>query len=355
MDRISFLIATPSVNLGEYTGKVVSNYYNCNVYFAKDGWSAYSIVKNYDIDVAVVSLIMPRVSGFEIIKAIREKERKKNTTCIVSSIYEEDECNPFYYTYTIGIYGGRISEIPVSVLKKIIDVGIDDIISEPVNSMEILLMKVQTAIRIAAFQKRNKLLFKDINEKGSIDPLCMISNRQTALNQIDKRLCESIVKKTAVALFMLDLDYFKNVNDTYGHQVGDTVLREFAQSVKKNCCRSSDVIGRYGGEEFIVVTPIDNTEEKDVRKIANSIADKILKSTRELSIKTPEGDVVKITCSIGGTVVTPYKMVGDDLEQFCFSIDSLRESMTKVADLALYDAKNKGRNRFIYRDFTTNI
>lgn len=349
MSNVNFLIATPSIHIGEYIGKIVTAYYNCNVYIARDGWTAYSIVKKQDIDVAIVSLSLPRLSGYEIIKTIREKEQQKNTKCILSD--NKTDCDPFYYVYIIGIYGGTLESLPPVTLKKVVEIGVDDIITEPISSIEILVMKVQTAMRIASFQKRNASLFREINEKGNMDPLCIIPNRMAVLNQLDKKICESIIKKSAVGVFMIDIDYFKSVNDTYGHQTGDIVLREFAQTIKKKCCRSTDIIGRYGGEEFLAITPISGYDEDSFEKVAGVVANKILTSVRELSVKSLDGKTIKVTCSVGGTVVFPFKLVKDDINEFCLSIDKIRKSIIQVADMALYDAKKGGRNRFVYKSF----
>ena len=124
---------------------------------------------------------------------------------------------------------------------------------------------------------------------------------------------------------MIDLDHFKNVNDTYGHQAGDDVLREMATRVK-NCLREYDVFGRYGGEEFLVITP--DTEFQGTMVIAERIRFELTKTpfisgTQKLSVTASFG----VTC-------------------FHDSSEGVSTALQR-ADEALYQAKDEGRNRVI--------
>ena len=124
---------------------------------------------------------------------------------------------------------------------------------------------------------------------------------------------------------MIDLDLFKDVNDLYGHQAGDAVLAEVAQTLKKRI-RASDILGRYGGEEFVVVLVAMDPEK------ASQIAESIRESIEELRI-SHAGKVMKITVSIGVATSAPDAK-GVSLEKLLLK-----------ADLALYRAKREGRNR----------
>ena len=122
---------------------------------------------------------------------------------------------------------------------------------------------------------------------------------------------------------LMDLDKFKNINDTYGHGAGDEVLKVFA-SVTRGLIREGDILGRYGGEEFILALP--NTPKAVAQKIAQRICDQIALQQIEDS-----GNTITVTASIG-LVSSPKSNM--DLE-----------SMTKIADDLLYEAKANGRNR----------
>ncbi|MDF2614508.1 MAG: diguanylate cyclase [Clostridia bacterium] len=151
------------------------------------------------------------------------------------------------------------------------------------------------------------------------DPLTKIFNRNY-LNEYMEHEIERVSRHSRnLALVMIDIDHFKNINDTYGHNQGDYALQELVRTVQKNI-RKYDVFARFGGEEFIVVLP-----ETDIRN-AKEVAERIREAVENHKIKGIE----KMTVSLG---VAGF--VEGDME----------ESIIKRADAALYEAKNNGRNR----------
>jgi diguanylate cyclase (GGDEF)-like protein len=134
-----------------------------------------------------------------------------------------------------------------------------------------------------------------------------------------------------LALIMMDVDYFKHYNDTYGHLRGDQCLKKIAQAIKKALARSGDIVARYGGEEFAVILP--NTEEAGAGIVAEKIR-KEIEGAKLITNSSPVGEVV--TCSLGVAAAVPA--VSDE------AADSV-EVLLSAADKALYRAKNGGRNR----------
>jgi diguanylate cyclase (GGDEF)-like protein len=128
-----------------------------------------------------------------------------------------------------------------------------------------------------------------------------------------------------MSMIMFDIDFFKEVNDTYGHVVGDQVLRGVADIIRKRV-RTSDMVSRYGGEEFVVL--LTNTDRENARKVAEEIRENMEK----ISFKTKEGEKIKITLSGG---VTDYRK-GEEMDDFFIRLDQ-----------NLYHAKRNGRNRII--------
>ncbi len=189
------------------------------------------------------------------------------------------------------------------------------------------------------YGKRNKmsgsiLTFHDITDQkryqselenlASIDSLTEIFNRRQLIILSEMEVKRACRNDTDLSLIMMDIDHFKTVNDTYGHQCGDYVLKVFAGLVKDNI-REVDIFGRYGGEEFIVLMPgIDHIT-------AEMIAERIRSLTEKMIINWAEAEV-KITISIG---ISRIKKDGTS------SIDSLIHD----ADRELYTAKKNGRNR----------
>lgn len=174
----------------------------------------------------------------------------------------------------------------------------------------------------------NKSLFKmrrkvdQLEQAILVDPLTGVGNRAYAELKIKPALDEYKLQALPFALLFLDIDHFKSVNDVYGHNVGDMVLKNMANTLKYNL-RGSDICGRWGGEEFIVVVfEVDQA-------VLESVADK-LRSLVETSAISIGGQDLYVTVSIGATLVTK---------------DDTLETLVHRADLLMYKSKAEGRNR----------
>ena len=167
---------------------------------------------------------------------------------------------------------------------------------------------------------------EDLYSSAVRDPLTGVHNKRFFQERLDHEIAYATRHGTALSLLMFDLDHFKNVNDTHGHPVGDTVLVELAQRVQK-ALRSEDVFARYGGEEFAIImrgTPIVEAER---------VGRRILQSVREQPI--PSGDLhIPLTVSIG---IAAFRS-----EQPATSGDFVSQT-----DQLLYEAKQEGRDRLV--------
>jgi diguanylate cyclase (GGDEF)-like protein len=170
----------------------------------------------------------------------------------------------------------------------------------------------------------NALVHDRLQRLAAVDPLTGVYNRRFGLGRLHEEFGRSVRSQAPLGLLMLDLDHFKAVNDTYGHLVGDRVLK-LVCSLTRSCLREGDILLRYGGEEFMVVLPAASSN--DIRKAG----ERIRRSVEDASIT--DGDrKIAVTVSIGGTA--------------CPSGDVDREeTMIQKADEALYRAKSSGRNR----------
>ncbi len=156
------------------------------------------------------------------------------------------------------------------------------------------------------------------------DPLCDLPNRMLMYDRLSQTLARAQRNKKQVALMMFDLDDFKKINDTYGHQVGDNLLIEVANRLR-HCVRDSDTIARLGGDEFTII--IDQlAESRDVAVVAK----KIVEAMQEpISL---DGQIVQVTCSIG---IALYPADASNMDE-----------LLKTADNAMYDSKRTGKNTF---------
>lgn len=182
--------------------------------------------------------------------------------------------------------------------------------------------------REITLQKANELELFEKSEKlhnlALTDELTKIANRRSFINSVSSEVNRCLRIKAKMAFLLLDIDYFKNVNDAYGHFSGDTVLIAIVNLIKTQL-RNYDIFGRLGGEEFGIF--LAETDHKKALEIAERIRQKIQQSP----IKVEAGNV-NVTVSIGIAIPTTK---------------SKFESLYKRADVALYQAKNSGRNKVI--------
>ncbi|MBR7890270.1 diguanylate cyclase [Marinomonas sp. A79] len=169
-------------------------------------------------------------------------------------------------------------------------------------------------------------LEKKLETLANIDPLTNVSNRRHFYEQANTEFKRAKCSDGKVSIIMFDIDYFKKVNDNYGHDVGDTVLKLLTNEVGK-CLRDIDLFARFGGEEFIILL----TEQSDDETAR--VAERIRNTVERLDIETPLGKTLNVTVSLGFTTLTPQ--------------DKELDSLIKKSDIALYQAKAQGRNRLI--------
>jgi two-component system cell cycle response regulator len=204
-----------------------------------------------------------------------------------------------------------------------LDIGVNDYIVRPVDANE-LVARVRTQVKRKRFVEHLRDRLEETVEMAMLDPLTALHNRRYMMSHLETLLQEAAMRDRQVSVLMLDIDYFKVVNDTHGHDVGDAVLREFAERVQRNI-RGIDLACRLGGEEFVVVMP-----DTDLAK-AYLIGERL----RQCIAATPfyvgdRASALKLTASVG---VAAMEQPSDTPSR-----------ILKRADQALYCAKRDGRN-----------
>lgn len=198
--------------------------------------------------------------------------------------------------------------------------------AEEREKFEYLVKRASRYIKEATPVIEGKRFASALQETTLRDPMTDLYNRRFLETYSDTLVASTMRRATMVGILMCDMDFFKEVNDTYGHETGDVVLIKTAE-VLKSCVRASDMVIRYGGEEFVILL-IDVKSSQDILDLAERI-----RSTMELTvINVPDGTLKK-TLSIGASEFP------GDTEGFWEAI--------KFADVALYRAKNEGRNRVV--------
>lgn len=175
----------------------------------------------------------------------------------------------------------------------------------------------------------NALLYQVVHRLSTVDELTQLPNRRAFYDEFRKELVRCKRFKDTLSIAILDIDHFKKVNDTYGHSQGDAVLQDVAKIFSSSIRENIDIIGRYGGEEFVILFP------RTGLKSARAVVDRLHKAVQEHSIDILDSDEkMHITVSVGLVCLEN----GED-----YSMDYI----VNAADKALYEAKETGRNKVI--------
>ena len=193
-----------------------------------------------------------------------------------------------------------------------------------------LMILLTTDLVLRQWHKRGQ----EVALLSQLDSLTNLYNRRT-VNQHLERLLAISTESDRISILLLDLDYFKHINDQHGHLVGDNVLREVGHQLQ-SIMRKNDLAGRFGGEEFIIVL------YRSAHEIGMSVAERIRLRIAEIRVPTRSGQMIHVTTSIGVSTFSPFGMT---------SIDQILSQ----ADQALYKAKDAGRNRVIHYDCLASI
>lgn len=186
------------------------------------------------------------------------------------------------------------------------------------------LVLLENLLSILVYPLKNAMQFKQAIMLAHCDMLTGVKNRSTFDESLVREINLAQRHSHDFTMLIIDIDFFKKVNDTYGHKVGDDALKTIAQTIKQ-CVRTTDMLFRYGGEEFVVLLGNTDCEKSYV------IADRILESVREINMQV-KGQVLDLTVSIG---------------MACLNIQDNSESLFNRADGAMYSAKNDGRDQII--------
>lgn len=212
------------------------------------------------------------------------------------------------------------------IIVRALDLGVNDYIVRPLDPNE-LVARTLTQIKRKRYNDRLRSSVRQTIELAVTDGLTGLNNRRYLDNHLKTLFNRAATRGRALSVCITDIDRFKQVNDTYGHDAGDEVLKEFARRIRSTV-RGADLACRYGGEEFVVVMP--DTDAAAAAMIAERLRDIIERTPFAL----PGSDVgLSLTASLGIATNAP-------------GVDT-PEQLLKQADKALYEAKNSGRNRVV--------
>ena len=274
-----------------------------NVRKAQSGEEALEQVQASHPDLVLMDILMPGMDGFEVCTRLKAAESTKSIPVIfVSSMTDIDsKVNGF-------------------------KVGAVDYVNKPFHHAEIL-VRVNTHITLLRLRKHLEEQNAELERLANTDYLTNLYNRRRFFHVAEEEFAEAIQSGNPISITLIDLDFFKQINDLHGHLVGDRVLVHIAQLIR-SLCRVSDVAARYGGEEFIILHPSTDGQK------AFQVAERIRKGVAAKPYLRGEEEI-GITLSAG--------IVDTEICKDCPRIDDI----LALADKALYRAKERGRNQVV--------
>ncbi len=260
---------------------------------------ALTILKTFDADMVLTDIMMQGMDGLELTKKIKARF---DTDVMVMTGYSAD------YSY-----------------EEAVKAGASDFIFKPFRFEE-LDLRIKRVLRESEFKKERTLLLKEMEQLAITDGLTGLYNSRQFFHQIKQEIKRYDRYSRSLSLMILDIDFFKHYNDTWGHLEGDKVLMHIGRIIN-DCMRSMDTAYRYGGEEFAILLPETDLKMACVvgARIKDNIADEVFR---------PEpGKTQSVTVSIGASELVD----GEDFTAFI-----------KRTDKAMYKSKQTGRNKLTY-------
>ena len=276
--------------------------------FAESGREALDLFAEHRPALVIVDWIMPDLTGLEICQHIRSRPQAS-------------------YTYIILLTGKSEKESVVEGLAA----GADDYLTKPFHHEE-LIARVGVGLRIIGLQREIEAKNLLLKELALTDALTSLPNRRAIEDWATRQLSGAARYGFSFWVALADLDHFKTVNDTYGHDAGDAVLKAFSEILRSNS-RQSDICGRIGGEEFLLV--LTHTTEENAKLLIDRVRVQL-----EGTQFNFDGSSLKVTASFG-------------LAGFAGTRAPDFNRLVAQADAALYSAKRQGRNRLELSEIQT--
>lgn len=265
-----------------------------------DGAAGLAILREQNVDLILCDLKMPGIDGFAILSTLQGDPALSDIPVIM-------------------LTGNESREDKILGLEK----GASDYVTKPFDDAE-LAARVKVQLKIKSLQDSLRATNERLLEQAHTDDLTRLSNRRSLFEFLPREFERSMRTGDQLAIAMIDLDHFKEVNDTYGHPQGDVVLQRLAVLLRQQS-RPYDLAARFGGEEFALVLPETGLSA------AATIAERLREEVENFTFAAPL-DQLRLTVSIG-VAALPHQRVKN--------VDSL----IREADDALYQAKRNGRNR----------
>ena len=266
---------------------------------AVDGQQALELARASDPDTILIDVDMPKLTGYQVLEQLKQDP----ATAGIPVVF---------------LTGRTDAEDAIRAL----DLGAHDYLRKPFEGDE-LAARVQAAVRVKHLQDRMRDLNADLTRQATTDGLTGVANRRELDDQLARCCSRAARHASTLGVLLIDVDHFKRINDDHGHEAGDVALVEIANRIGQRL-RREDILGRWGGEEFMVITP--DVGGEGPAALAEDLRECIAGQPLQVG-----GRYVPVTVSVGWAAWN-----GDD-----------PRTLVRRADEALYRAKNAGRNRVV--------
>ena len=316
---IMVLLVDDQPLIGEAVRRALQDEVGINFHYCANPLDAVALAREVQPTVILQDLVMPAVSGLDLVRQYRADPAIKDTPIIVLSTKEE-----------------------ASVKSEAFRLGANDYLVKLPDRIELIariryhsaayLSQMQRDEAYRALRRSQQELMEmnlELQRLTNVDGLTGLGNRRYFDEYLDTEWRQALRAGEPISLLMIDIDHFKQFNDTYGHLAGDEVLKTVAQAVRQTFLRPKDLAVRLGGEEFVVVLP--QTALDDVPRLA----EKAVRAVRDLNIPHRASSAADhVTISVGAVACIPSR-------------ERQPLELVEAADQAMYEAKQTGRNQAV--------
>src|SRR4051794_16807052 len=314
--HVMVLLVDDQAMVCEAIRRYLANQPDIDFHYCADPKDAILVANQIKPTVILQDLVMPGVDGLTLVSQFRGNPATKETPIIVLSTNETPQVKGQAFAAGANDY---LVKLPDRV----------ELIARIRYHSKAYLLQLQRDSAYRALHESQKQLMETNRELArltNVDGLTGISNRRYFNEYIEREWGRAMRFQSPLSILLIDVDHFKLYNDTYGHIVGDEVLRKVAHTINLGCRRSTDLAARYGGEEFVVTFP--ETPFADIRHLGEKLCEAVA-ALQVLHSASSAGEYV--TISVGGATTVPQR-------------DDTVVTLIDAADKALYDAKGSGRN-----------
>ncbi len=279
---------------------------NYTIIYEADTKNAFSLLREQKVDLIIVNMSLETYDPLRFCSTIRTLSETRLTP-VLAMVRQGD----------------------TRKLVRSLDVGVNDYLTRPIDKSE-MGARIRTQLRRKHYIDQLRASFQVGLELAVTDQLTGLYNRRYLATHMANLFDPAEVEKLPISVLVMDVDHFKAVNDTHGHDVGDSVLRELGSRLEQNV-RGMDIACRYGGEEFVLLMP------KTDAALASMIAERLREDieNHKITYGDDSNNTIQVTVSIGIATTSPGETTSP-------------QDILKKADDALYQAKNQGRNKVVF-------